>query len=87
MSMGWTKGVEFDTDEDPEDYPDPKYVPAPEPYPDVFKGVVTVKGFAHIAERRANPDASQAFVAMWFDKSMDKVFRQGLQTCHRGCWL
>ena len=38
---------------------------------------VTVTGYSHIAELATNPDSSQAFVAMWFHESMDKVYERG----------
>lgn len=39
---------------------------------------VTVDGYSRIAEQEANQDSSQVFVAMWFDKSMDKAFTDGI---------
>ena len=54
-----------------------------------FKGRLTVAGYDRIAEQstsydrgaelRANPDSSQAFVAMWFDESMDQAFEVGIE--------
>ena len=82
MSMGWTKGVEFDNEGDDSELP-PMYREAPEPYPYAFKGIVTIKGFAHIAERETNPDSSQAFVAMWFDDSMDKAYEAAIEPAIR----
>ena len=46
-----------------------------------FSGyTVAVDGYNRIAEQAANIDSSQAFVAMWFDDSMDEVFETGLKT-------
>ena len=44
-----------------------------------FYGEVTVGGFGHIAEQATNVDLSQAFVAMWFDSSMDEAYWQGIE--------
>ena len=41
--------------------------------------VVTVNGYRRIAEERKNPDARQAFVAMWFDEATDASYRQGIK--------
>ena len=40
---------------------------------------VTVDGRRHIADQISNLDSSQAFVAMWFDDSMDLAFDQGIK--------
>ena len=40
---------------------------------------LTVDGHERIAEQRANPDSSQAFVAMWFDESMNQAFETGIE--------
>lgn len=41
---------------------------------------ITVTGYAHIAELEAvNNESMQAFVAMWFDKTMDAVWKEGIQ--------
>ena len=39
---------------------------------------VTVDGYAEIEELATNPDSSQAFVAMWFDDSMDAAYDKGI---------
>lgn len=44
-----------------------------------FRGKLTVAGYERIAELRTNPDSSQAFVAMWFDESMDQAFESGIE--------
>ena len=41
--------------------------------------VVTVEGYEHIADIYANIDSSQAFVAMWFNDSMDESYREGIK--------
>ena len=41
--------------------------------------LVTIDGYAHIEDSRANLDRSQAFVAMWFADDMDDAFGQGIQ--------
>lgn len=43
-----------------------------------FCTTLTVHGFVHIAEQYAAPDSSQAFVAMWFDESMDALYSDGI---------
>ena len=43
-----------------------------------FSGKLTVAGYQRISELRANLDSSQAFVAMWFDKSMNQAFEAGI---------
>ena len=41
---------------------------------------LTVPGHIHLAEiDHAGADSSKAFVAMWFDESMDKVWEEGLR--------
>ncbi len=45
----------------------------------MFKGWPTVDGYNRIEERRINVDASQAFVAMWFDSSMDETYDNGIE--------
>lgn len=43
-----------------------------------MRHVVTVDGYRRIAEERTNPDARQAFVAMWFDEATDAAYRKGI---------
>ena len=45
---------------------------------DLFKGIVTVHGFAKTAENISAADLSQAFVAMWFGPEMNDAYGQGL---------
>ena len=45
----------------------------------VFAGRVTVSGHSQIAEREANTDSSQVFVAMWFDDSLSGAYAQGIK--------
>lgn len=40
--------------------------------------IVTVEGFGYLEEIITNPDSSQAFVAMWFDDSMDNAYENGI---------
>ena len=40
---------------------------------------LTVKGHARIAEQTVNLDSSQAFVAMWFDESLNKAYDAGIE--------
>lgn len=40
--------------------------------------IVTVEGFGYLEELIANPDSSQAFVAMWFDNSMNDAYDKGI---------
>ena len=45
---------------------------------------ITVEGYSYLAEiDHAVTDSPQAFVAMWFDKSMDKVWEKGLRPAIR----
>ena len=44
-----------------------------------FHGGLTVAGYSRIAEQRVNTDSNQAFVAMWFDSSMDQAFQSGIK--------
>ena len=42
---------------------------------------ITVEGYAHLAELdKAATDSSQAFVAMWFDESVEDVYQDGIET-------
>ena len=45
----------------------------------IFEGQVTVNGHARIQELKVNVDSAQAFVAMWFDDSMNEAFKQGVE--------
>ena len=45
----------------------------------VFHGSVTVEGYSRIAEQATNVDSSQAFIAMWFDNSMEDAFEHGIR--------
>ena len=56
-------------------FPDGSY------FPEIAK--VTVEGFSHIAEQVTNVDLAQAFVAMWFDSSMDDAYSQGIEPAIR----
>ena len=49
----------------------------------MFKGWPTVDGYNRIGERRANVDASQTFVAMWFDDSMNEASENGIEPAIR----
>lgn len=44
---------------------------------------ITVLGHNRIAEQRASVDSSQAFIAMWFDDSMDDSFNCGMEPAVR----
>ncbi len=44
-----------------------------------FKGWVTVEGYSRIEEVQTDVDSSQAFVAMWFDQSMDEAYSKGIE--------
>ena len=46
---------------------------------------VTVRGHVRIAEESANADASQAFVAMWFDDSVENAYDRGIAPAIRDC--
>ena len=44
----------------------------------IFGAKLTVHGFAHVAQQAAAPDSSQAFVAQWFDPSMEALYEDGI---------
>lgn len=44
----------------------------------LFQVRMTVEDLARAAERTIAPDSSQAFVAMWFDPSMEDLFHDGI---------
>ena len=46
---------------------------------------VTVSGHVRIAEESTNADASQAFVAMWFDDSVERAYDEGIAPAIRDC--
>ena len=46
---------------------------------------VTVSGHVRIAEAETNVDSSQAFVAMWFDDSMERVYDEGIAPAIKDC--
>ena len=42
--------------------------------------ILTVDGYTHLAElEKVTTDSSQAFVAMWFDDSMNDVYENGIE--------
>ena len=43
-----------------------------------FEGTLTVEGYSRIAATNTNIDSAQAFVAMWFDDSMDEIYDEGI---------
>ena len=47
--------------------------------PDTLFTTITVDGHRRIADQVASPDSLQAFVAMWFDTSMDRPFEDGVK--------
>ena len=50
----------------------------------MFNGLVTVEGYSRIEETQVNADLSQAFVAMWFDDSMDEAYNRGIKPAIEG---
>lgn len=46
----------------------------------MFEGQVTIDGYSRIEELKINVDSTQAFVAMWFDDSMNEAFKQGMES-------
>ena len=44
-----------------------------------LRGQLTIAGYKRIAELRGNLDSSQAFVAMWFDESMNQAYEDGIE--------
>ncbi len=47
--------------------------------------MVTAEGFSYLEEQRTAPAASQAFIAMWFDDSMDDVYAHGIKLAVENC--
>lgn len=47
--------------------------------------MVTADGYSYLEEQRTVPATSQAFVAMWFDGSMDDVYAQGIKLAVENC--
>ena len=45
----------------------------------MFAGGVSIEGYRRVADRYTNVDHSQAFVAMWFDETMDRALVQGFE--------
>lgn len=41
-------------------------------------GIVTMEGYERLTDTATTPDSAQAFVAMWFDQSMDAAFTDGI---------
>ena len=48
-----------------------------------FVGTVTIEGYEEIANADKNTVSTQAFVAMWFDRSMDSVYDNGIEPAIR----
>ena len=48
---------------------------------------VTIDGYSRIADVETNIDSSQAFVAMWFDSTMDEAYDKGIRPAieNTGC--
>ena len=46
---------------------------------------MTVDGHNQIFEQHSNLDIAQAFVAMWFDDSMDEVYEKGILPAIEKC--
>ncbi len=53
--------------------------------PRSYRYRLTVNGHVRIAEESANTDASQAFVAMWFDDSVESAYDDGIAPAIRDC--
>ena len=49
----------------------------------VLQVIMTVEGLTRVAEQAAAPDSSQAFVAMWFDPSVDSLCSDGIEPAVR----
>ena len=49
-----------------------------------FSGVVTVGGYAHIAESLTVSASVQGFIAMWFHESTNDALHQGIEPAIRG---
>ncbi len=46
---------------------------------------VTVKGHVRIADNQTSADSSQAFVAMWFDGSLERIYDEGIAPAIEDC--
>ncbi len=49
----------------------------------LYSCVVEVAGYSLIEHSVTNPDSSQCFVAMWFDSSMDSLYKDGIEPAIR----
>ena len=50
-----------------------------DPFSIMLEATVTVEGYGRIADQATNVDSSQAFVAMWFDESMNEACQNGIE--------
>lgn len=51
---------------------------------DYFEYIITPEGYAHLAELEVQPTHSQqAFVAMWFDQTLDSVYEKAIEIAIR----
>ena len=48
-----------------------------------FEGTITIAGYSRIEVQTTSTDSSQAFVAMWFDKSMDEAYEAAIEPAIR----
>ena len=55
------------------------------PFPRSNEYQVTVRGHARIADEAANTDSARAFVAMWFDDSLNAAYDEGIAQAIRDC--
>ena len=55
------------------------------PVPRSYRFRVTVSGHVRIADEVARTDSSQAFVAMWFDNSVESAYDEGIAPAIQDC--
>ena len=51
--------------------------------PDILTANVTIEGHQRVAAQAMNTDSAQAFVAIWFDKSTDFAYSEGVEPAIR----
>ena len=77
-ALAWSESTTIDEVEFLLDYLRKREYVTIEKNNEVSRVTVTVQGHAHIADRLAHTNSSQAFVAMWFDDTMDAVYHHAI---------
>lgn len=83
VALAWSESISWDEVYHLSRYLEEKNwvkIPRIGPY---LSAQVTVEGFSRIANQATNVGLAQAFVAMWFDSSMEKAYYQGIEPAVR----